>query len=910
MCFVALTIVFAPPLQAQQDPNLQQLGTRNIEDTTKDYTPLCSLTNGALSSGSFVGCIALVVHFVFFQVPSYFAAIMGKILDFFLGFTIDSNTYDGGTTGDAIRKGWVIVRDIANIFFIVFLIYAAIATIFNYAKVSYKTIVGAVIINAILINFSLFAVKFVVDISNIAAHVFYNQIVVEDTSGNIRSTTSGYVPLSEGIVSAYDPQRIMASTISYLQNEDSMYLQLKNIWQTLKRTDISETEKATAYQNFKDSFSVSRLDYYGNIITFSNVDISREAIEAIPDDGTTEEKLRNKAKGLYVNRKQLVSYQRELTSYAGKFILVSIIAGIVSFFTGLMFFRVAFVFLGRTVGLFITMIFSPFAFMSRKLPFVSGISTLGWEKWAESLFKYLIVVPLFVFFLYIIHKFVSSDFYSSIVPNYDGNLLGTILAVCLPFGIIYVLIEKAKKLAVDYGGEFSDMIYNKIKGTAGLIGGAAIGVATGGAAILGTRAAGVMKVTGATRASLEARKAAGGWSGLMARTRLGTSDWLQKKSFDASKTKAYTSLAETVEKQTGVKLKRDSWFVNTVGLGSKKFEGGIEKMKEREEKETKKKIESIKTDFKNDKNAAAFWQTRFSKLIEREAEQRYEDELIKEGKTKKDIETMKKDGLFMGTRYTEHKTEAEKALKETYGEVKNNKDLTQALRIQYAQMLLTRTGNITEDFLKEIGIPTAIGLAGVGLAAAPLSVFIGTDQGRKRQNERDAAQDYINKTKKERSKKKEKTEKEKQREENLKEELKAIEESLKKIYEEEVKTNTTLKGKSSGSLTEAEKLKIIEKKRREYQDKIDILNSEVEIAQQEYRKIQNDANKRNLEDAIAMRNAMKAAFESIDPQKKRRAENDLDKLQKDQEQRAEKEKEKEEKAKGGDKEEKKKDDGK
>lgn len=81
----------------------------------------------------------------------------------------------------AINKAWEIIRDVANMGFIFVLLYAAIQTILGIGGDVKKLIVNIIVV-AILINFSLFFTKLVIDASNILAIMFYDAIAPEALS--------------------------------------------------------------------------------------------------------------------------------------------------------------------------------------------------------------------------------------------------------------------------------------------------------------------------------------------------------------------------------------------------------------------------------------------------------------------------------------------------------------------------------------------------------------------------------------------------------------------------------------------------------------------------------------------------------------------------------------------------------
>ncbi|MDP3763911.1 MAG: hypothetical protein Q8Q92_04740 [bacterium] len=75
----------------------------------------------------------------------------------------------------AISEAWGVIRDVANMGFIFVLLYAAIQTILGIGEDAKKLIVRVIVV-AILINFSLFFTKIIIDVSNILALLFYDAI--------------------------------------------------------------------------------------------------------------------------------------------------------------------------------------------------------------------------------------------------------------------------------------------------------------------------------------------------------------------------------------------------------------------------------------------------------------------------------------------------------------------------------------------------------------------------------------------------------------------------------------------------------------------------------------------------------------------------------------------------------------
>jgi hypothetical protein len=163
--------------------------------STEDFG--CGITN-------IPGCFLQLV-FGLWQASAWVATLAGSFLDFFVYYSTDSASYKN----EFVSQGWGAVRDVANIFFIIALLYVAIKTILGLNVTDNKKIVGAVIVIALIINFSLFTTKVVIDASNILAKVFYNNITSVDTKGDAATGGGGEKSISVGLVDKFNPQNIV-----------------------------------------------------------------------------------------------------------------------------------------------------------------------------------------------------------------------------------------------------------------------------------------------------------------------------------------------------------------------------------------------------------------------------------------------------------------------------------------------------------------------------------------------------------------------------------------------------------------------------------------------------------------------------------------------------------------------------
>lgn len=262
---------------------------QEVTENSSSDMPRCSTGTFTISVS---GCVAQLIYYALFVPTSFIFGLSGELLDFAIDYTTDSDSY-GGATGSFVNEGWKITRDLANIAFIFILLYTAIGTILNLHGVDWKKTLARVIIIALLINFSLFAAKIVIDAGNILARVFYSSMgVTEDkNSDNLNGVfDSSEKSVSIAIVSKFNPQSLFSQALE---------------------------QKSTPQ---------------GGVQTTSDIDAPS----------------------------------------AGWFTIITLIMVLLNLVGIYVFFMVAFLFLARTAGLWILMIFAPIAFISYVIPFNIG----------------------------------------------------------------------------------------------------------------------------------------------------------------------------------------------------------------------------------------------------------------------------------------------------------------------------------------------------------------------------------------------------------------------------------------------------------------------------------------------------------------------------------------------------------
>lgn len=203
----------------------------DIPQAGQTNTPVNDVLGGLVSVASdwIVGPVFKFIGYFLQLISGGILGISGILFDKVIQFTIlemSTSIQGEGGIGTSIDQTWGTLRDIANMFFILVLLFTAFKAMFelNTSNVS-KTILNIIIV-ALLINFSMFFTKVVIDASNVVAIGFYNSIVnTGSTNGNIpnegqserqevtqKSISSGYMRLL-GLHSWYDPKLLTESKL-------------------------------------------------------------------------------------------------------------------------------------------------------------------------------------------------------------------------------------------------------------------------------------------------------------------------------------------------------------------------------------------------------------------------------------------------------------------------------------------------------------------------------------------------------------------------------------------------------------------------------------------------------------------------------------------------------------------------
>ncbi len=396
-----------------------------------------------------VGCFANIVYYVLFVPTSFIFSLAGQLFDFSMEYTLDSASYGKTSDGSSfVEKGWTITRDIANIFFIIILMYLAICTILDLGNVDAKKIIPVLVVVALILNFSLFFTRVVIDAGNILGTIFYNGIGTDKVDTSKSPWLSGEGKnISVAIVAKFNPQEL-----------------------------------------FKAS----------------------KSLELNTPGGVTDAKL---------------SSQWPLS-----FTIITLIMSVINLIGAYIFFVIAFLFIGRVIALWLLMIFAPIAFLTYAMPsnFQSKFGDLTHGNWWSTLLSQTFLVPVFLFFLYLIIMFLNTDFFSAAIQA-GSTTTQKIIGVIVPLLLIVFLLNKAKDIATKMAGEMGA----KMAGVTNFVGGAALGLATGGAGLALRGTVGRLGSSIAQSESLKNAASQTGVRGFMARRALNVARGASNATYDA-----------------------------------------------------------------------------------------------------------------------------------------------------------------------------------------------------------------------------------------------------------------------------------------------------------------------------------------------------------------------------------------
>ena len=98
--------------------------------------------------------------------------ILGVLMELLTWALIVFAQYNGFVKADAVNLGWTLVRDVANMFFVVVLLAIALGTILRIENYNFKKMLPKLLIMAVLVNFSLVIAGIMIDAAQVVMLTF------------------------------------------------------------------------------------------------------------------------------------------------------------------------------------------------------------------------------------------------------------------------------------------------------------------------------------------------------------------------------------------------------------------------------------------------------------------------------------------------------------------------------------------------------------------------------------------------------------------------------------------------------------------------------------------------------------------------------------------------------------------
>jgi len=155
-------------------------------------------------------CILQLIYLILYRIPAFILWITAFFFNIMIVITLDSALIQNSTF---IPAAWAIMRDFCNIFFIFILLYIALKMVLDLGAHEAQRMIVKVVLVALLINFSMFATRIVIDSSNILALIFYNKIEIKttDEEGNEvpYNSVRGETDAAGVLVNSFNPTKVL-----------------------------------------------------------------------------------------------------------------------------------------------------------------------------------------------------------------------------------------------------------------------------------------------------------------------------------------------------------------------------------------------------------------------------------------------------------------------------------------------------------------------------------------------------------------------------------------------------------------------------------------------------------------------------------------------------------------------------
>ena len=174
------------------DPNAGPGNTGTTDKSSSSCSPL------NFNIKNCFGSMLEVIGYFILTLMAWLLWLAGLLLNLVLNETIIKMSANI-TSMTGINIAWKVIRDVLNIGFIFILVFEGIKIILSISdKDKAKQIIGGIVMTALLINFSMFFTKIIIDASNIATIGFYKSL-----SGGQSSVTVNSKVIPDGITGSF-----------------------------------------------------------------------------------------------------------------------------------------------------------------------------------------------------------------------------------------------------------------------------------------------------------------------------------------------------------------------------------------------------------------------------------------------------------------------------------------------------------------------------------------------------------------------------------------------------------------------------------------------------------------------------------------------------------------------------------
>lgn len=325
----------------------------------------------------------------------------------------------------AVVIGYRVVLGVANMFFVLILLWIAVATIFDFEPYTARSLLMTLIVTALLINFSLPIANAFIGLSHGITRIFYNQLIQTSDTKSLRGVIAQAFRVKELVDFATKP-------VSRNGEKESVNLQL-----------------------CKGKTSDQCADIISRETTVRTTDDSGAAVTVTAYQCNTDNNARRKYPAACSAAVRAAENQAKLTptdprSIYGIFALTIAWKTILYPIAIFALFAISILLLNRIITLAFILILGPAAFLMNILPGTKQINKMWWD----NLIKWSFFLPSFMFFFWlsmVMVRAIPREYYIAQLAGVNApNIYSAVGAYIIAVGFLIASVIVATKFGV-YG---------------------------------------------------------------------------------------------------------------------------------------------------------------------------------------------------------------------------------------------------------------------------------------------------------------------------------------------------------------------------------------------------------------------------------------------------------------------------